>query len=54
MQNIHDYKNENKEGYNNKILAVVTPTRDSYNNKRDFELLQLEEKSSRPALKITS
>ena len=44
MQNIHNYENENKEGSNNKILAIVTPTRDSYNNKRHFELLQLEEK----------
>ena len=39
IQKIYNYKNENKEVYNNKISATVTPTRDLYNNKRYFELL---------------
>ena len=44
MQHVYNYEDKNNEILNDKISAIVTPTRDSRNNKRKFELLQFEGK----------
>ena len=54
MQYVCNYENKSNEVLNDETSAIVTPTGDSRNGKTNSELLQLEEKSNRPALKTTS
>ena len=53
-QHVCNYENKNNEILNDTMSAIVTPIRDSRNNRRKFELLQFEEKNIRSTLKITS
>ena len=54
IQHVCNYEDKNNEILNHKKSAIVNPTRDFPNNKRNFELLEFEEKSNRPTFKMTS